>query len=207
MSVRRRRNRGGGIPHIPPVEEEEQDIPPTCADAECQTEDSLMPKLPLLDSPRKTLGTPPRERSCSAVSSPLGGTPRQILRTRITSLVNSLSDKNLCIKDLRTELEELKDLNDFLEMDFQCREESLLAKLEDPAEERVNRLQADTRRLERDLMDAQTLLMDANKLVTQRNEEIQLLSLRLVLERQAQSVPAQCFVTEHLGASAIAIIY
>ena len=85
------------------------------------------PRTPRRMTPKKGAG----------IGTPAFETPRQELRSRINNLTSSLSDKNGCIEDLKVELEELRELNEFLEDDYKFKEESWLAKIEEPAEERV----------------------------------------------------------------------
>ncbi|XP_069980737.1 centromere-associated protein E [Penaeus vannamei] len=141
-------------------------LPPSFIDAECQTEESLLPKINLLRSPypstpKRGAGIPP--------GSP--GTPAHVLRARNTELKQKLEEQNEWLEEWQAELSELKD---FQKVELELLEESFQLKVADgPIDNTKLDAQAkEISSLKHSLKDSETLLLDANRALCQRTQDL-----------------------------------
>ncbi|XP_063586258.1 centromere-associated protein E-like [Penaeus indicus] len=141
-------------------------LPPSFIDAECQTEETLLPKINLLRSPypstpKKGAGIPP--------GSP--GTPAHVLRARNTELKQKLEEQNEWLQEWQAELSELRD---FQKVELQLLEESFQLKVADgPIDNTKLDAQAkEISSLKHSLKDSETLLLDANRALCQKTQDL-----------------------------------
>ncbi|XP_037784335.1 centromere-associated protein E-like [Penaeus monodon] len=141
-------------------------LQPSSIDAECQTEESLLPKINLLRSPypstpKRGAGIPP--------GSP--GTPAHVLRARNTELKQKLEEQNEWLQEWQAELSELRD---FQKVELQLLEESFQLKVADgPIDNTKLDAQAkEISSLKHSLKDSETLLLDANRALCQKTQDL-----------------------------------
>ncbi|XP_066983070.1 centromere-associated protein E-like [Macrobrachium rosenbergii] len=126
------------------------------ADAECQTDESLIPYLKLPLRPQ-TPTTP--------------GTPASVLRLRNRELMEDLSKKDDWLKDWG---KEMRTLSEFHRNELASMEESFQRKLaEGPVDyEKLEEKEREIEYLQHSLSDSEALLLDANRSLSKKNQEL-----------------------------------
>ncbi|XP_071538480.1 LOW QUALITY PROTEIN: uncharacterized protein [Panulirus ornatus] len=154
-------------------------LPTGTCDAECQTEESLHPKINFLSSsfpstPRKGgLESPTMSQTCRTP-----GTPAYVLRERNEELRQKLEDQQVWFTEWQKETD---DLREYQKIEIDLLKESFEAKVADGSVDnaKLEEQRKDVLSLKQSLIDAELLLLDANRALSQKSQDMFILHEQL----------------------------